>query len=69
MMDTINSNLSHMAASFLRAAVATISATQGFNLWSARGWQGTLEALGVALVPPLLVFLGATADLIDSKKG
>jgi len=66
-VNTYNSNLKHLIASFIRAAVATVGATQGFNLWSARGWQGTAEALGVALVPPVLVFLGATADLIDNK--
>ena len=65
-MNTYTSNFKHMVASFLRAAVATVGATQGFNLWSARGWQGCLQALGVALVPPVLVFLGATADLIDN---
>lgn len=60
-------NLEHMAASFLRAAVATVGATQGFNLWDARGWAGCLEALGVALIPPVLVFLTATADQLDNK--
>lgn len=64
-MTRLKRNLRKMAASGLRAAVATVGATQAFNLWDARGWVGTAQALGVALVPPVLVFLTDTADILD----
>lgn len=62
-------NARKMGASLLRAGVATVGATQGFNLWDARGWIGAAQALGVACVPPILVFLSDTADQLDQTPG
>lgn len=58
----------HMVASFIRAEVAIISATQGLNAFDARGWRGVLTATGVALIPPALVFAQTFADQLDNKE-
>ena len=58
-------NLEHMAASFLRAAVATVGATQGFNLWDARGWAGCHQ--GVDAGGNLFAPLGAMGDYFGNR--
>lgn len=55
-----------MVASYIRALVTLVGATQGFNVFDARGWHGVWQGAVVALVPPVLVFLGATANLLDN---
>jgi hypothetical protein len=64
-MTRLKTNLRRMGASLLRATVATVGATQGFNVLDGRGWNGALQALGVACVPPILVFITASADQLD----
>ena len=67
-MTRLRTNLAHMAASFIRAEVAIIGATQGLNAFDARGWHGVLTATGVALIPPELVFATNVADQLDNKE-
>lgn len=64
-MQRLKSNLRKMGASFIRAEVAIIGATQGLNVFDARGWHGVLTATGVAVIPPLLVFALSAADELD----
>lgn len=64
-MNRLKANLRKMGASFLRAEVAIVGATQGLNAFDGRGWRGVGAATGVALIPPVLVFLSASADQLD----
>lgn len=64
-MNRLKANLRKMGASFLRAEVAIVGATQGLNAFDGRGWHGVVTATGVAIIPPVLVFLSASADQLD----
>lgn len=64
-MNRIKKNARHMLASYLRAAVAIVGATQGFNVFDGRGWAGVATSLAVAAGPPLLVFLVDVADQLE----
>lgn len=66
-MHRLARSASHMLASYIRAAVAIVGATQGFNVFDARGWTGLAQSLAVAAGPPLLVFLVDLADTLDGK--
>lgn len=68
MINRLTVSARHMLASYIRAAVAIVGATQGFNVFDARGWAGLAQSLAVAAGPPLLVFLVALADALDGTK-
>ena len=66
-MVKLQANFKKLVASYLRAAVTIVGATQGFNLFDARGWPQVFQSLAVAAVPPLLLFLQSLADTLDDN--
>lgn len=67
-MHRLTHSASHMLASYIRAAIAIVGATQGFNVFDGRGWAGLATSLAIAVGPPVLVFLTDLADMLDSKE-
>lgn len=55
----------HIAASYLRAVVATVGAIQLTNWGDLRGVAGALQGALVATVPPILVAVTAIAKDLD----
>jgi len=66
-MSQFTTNVRRAVASYLRAAIAIISATQGFNVFDARGWHGVAQSLAVAAGPPLFVFFQTLAADLDPE--
>ena len=63
----LKADVKKIVASYLHAAVGTLSATQIVDAFNARGWHGAWVSLGVAVVPAALAALQTLAQELDPQ--